>query len=360
MHPLQVYLIAGLMFFSHFGYAQNIKQTKKKSAAAVMDFQRAGNLHVDEVIELTNQFRLLLVQTNLFSVLERQQMTDILKERNYVMSDFCNSAECLVQIGQVFGVEKMIAGDVGKVGDTYTFDLRMVDVSTGKIVKARSEDYTDKVDGLQNAMKTMVYSFAEINDKTILPIENTASDDKLPKREKELEEKHSSPNKTLQVNKNVPAKNAGIIFLFNFGPSVPIGDMGDYWSSGFGYEFGLGYMTTNRLRAALVIGHASFSSKSFSYSYSLKYIPIMLDYRYNLGDKLNSVYLKGAAGLTKWSTSEVRGKGGVYLTYRAGIGIDYKLSNSMYMGVEGCLNSVSGIHDNSKQINLLIVSSYFF
>ncbi len=134
---------------------------QKKQTAAVLEFVSA-DLSKNEVTNLTNRFRNLMSQTNAFDMIERDKMKDILKEQDFTMTESCNSAECAVQIGQLLGVEVMIAGDIGKMGQMYTIDLRMVDVSTGKILLTKSEDYKGDIEGLLTVMKLIANDFAGI------------------------------------------------------------------------------------------------------------------------------------------------------------------------------------------------------
>jgi hypothetical protein len=55
---------------------------------------------------------------------------------------------CAVEIGRLLGARKMIIGSSGKVGDTFTVSLRMVDVETGEVVDTAHKDYRGKVDDL--------------------------------------------------------------------------------------------------------------------------------------------------------------------------------------------------------------------
>ena len=103
------------------------------------------------------------------------------------MTDQCNSAECAVQIGQLLGVQAMIAGDIGKVGQTYTLDLRMVDVSTGKIIKTHNEDYKGEIDGLLAIMKKASEKFADAEKNRLAEKEKsdkTVKDKALSEKDK--------------------------------------------------------------------------------------------------------------------------------------------------------------------------------
>ena len=54
--------------------------------------------------------------------------------------------ECIVQVGQMLGVDRMIAGSVGKVGTIYTVSLRMIDVETGRIMLTKTEDCNCRIE----------------------------------------------------------------------------------------------------------------------------------------------------------------------------------------------------------------------
>ncbi len=137
------------------GFAQ-----EKKKTIAVLEFASTGNLSKKEAITLTKRFRDMLVQTNTFKVLERDKMDAILKEQDFILSDDCNSAECAVQVGQLLGVEKMITGDIGNVGNTWTIGLRMIDMSSGEIERTETLDFQGAIDGMLEVMRQAAYVFA--------------------------------------------------------------------------------------------------------------------------------------------------------------------------------------------------------
>gem|GEM_PF-862156 len=134
---------------------------QKKQTAAVLEFA-SPNLSKEDMLNLTNRFRSLLSQTNSFDMIERDKMKDILKEQDWVLTENCNSAECAVQVGQLLGAEIMFAGDIGKMGQLYTIDIRMLDVSTGKILLTKTEDYKGDIEGLLGVMKLIANEFAGI------------------------------------------------------------------------------------------------------------------------------------------------------------------------------------------------------
>jgi hypothetical protein len=128
--------------------AQEKTKTENRLTAAVLDFKIISGITAAEVTALTSKFRSSLIQTKKYDVLERGQMESILKEQDFSLSDNCNSAECAVQVGQLLAAEKMITGDIGKIGSTYTVTVRIINVSTSKIEDTQSSEYRGDTDGL--------------------------------------------------------------------------------------------------------------------------------------------------------------------------------------------------------------------
>jgi len=117
-----------------------------RESYAVMDLEGRG-ISALEAATLTDRMRSELVKTGAVTVVERGQMQQILSEQDFQLTG-CTSDECAVEIGQVLGVTKMIAGSIGKIGATFTVDLRTIAVGTGTIENTMTRDYRGEIDGL--------------------------------------------------------------------------------------------------------------------------------------------------------------------------------------------------------------------
>ena len=144
-----------VILFALFGWslAQNNMTT-----VAVIDFEAQGISEVEANI-LATRFRSELVNTNTFRVIERGQMESVLKEVGFQQSG-CTSSECMVEIGKILNVNKMMGGSIGKLGNVYTVDLRMIDVETSQILETVSEDHAGEMSDLLKVMKMIAYRFA--------------------------------------------------------------------------------------------------------------------------------------------------------------------------------------------------------
>jgi len=138
--------------------AQLFSQTERKVTVAVLDFDGKGVAESEASI-LSDRFRSELVKTEAVKVVERGQMNTILEEIGFQQSG-CTTSECLVEIGQVLNVQRMISATVGKLGNVYTIDLRMIDVGTAEILSSISEDHDGEMSELLNLMKSMAVRMA--------------------------------------------------------------------------------------------------------------------------------------------------------------------------------------------------------
>lgn len=93
-----------------------------------------------ETALITERLRTEIVQLGRFHVMERAEMDVIVEEMEFQQSGMCDESECLVELGQILGVEKIISGTVGKIGDLYTISLKLINVETAHIENSVSED----------------------------------------------------------------------------------------------------------------------------------------------------------------------------------------------------------------------------
>jgi len=74
----------------------------------------------------------------------------------------CTSAECAAEIGALLGVQKMITGSFGKIGNSYTIEARMFTVESGKTEKTVSKTYKGEVDGLLTQIQIVAWELVGI------------------------------------------------------------------------------------------------------------------------------------------------------------------------------------------------------
>ena len=141
-----------------------------KINVAVLKFDAKGLTPV-ELDVLVSRFRVALNATDKFNVLEREKIKEILMEQNLQQSELAESSEGNVKLGKILGVQEIITGDIGKIEDTYTINIRRINVETSKIVQTASADYKGKVSGLLKVMEELAYKIAENPDEKYVTLE---------------------------------------------------------------------------------------------------------------------------------------------------------------------------------------------
>jgi len=104
-----------------------------KLTISVMDLNVTSGLSPQEVSMLTDKLLNEFVNTKFYKVVERSKRDEILKEQGFQQSGACDQGACLVEAGQLLGVQKMVGGTIGKLGVMYVVELRIMDVKTGEI-----------------------------------------------------------------------------------------------------------------------------------------------------------------------------------------------------------------------------------
>jgi tetratricopeptide (TPR) repeat protein len=104
-------------------------------------------------------------------------MEEILQEQGFQQSG-CTSNECIVEVGRLIGVEKIVGGSISKVGNLYSVSARIVSVETGEVLKAVSYDHGGKLsDLLKTGMKDVALELVgqkrvKVPSVAIIPLNN--------------------------------------------------------------------------------------------------------------------------------------------------------------------------------------------
>ena len=134
-------------------------KNQRKLTLAVLPFSNAG-VREYEAISLSNRLHSELIKTRRFRVVENEKVNDILKEMGFQQIGACTSEECVVQVGNMLGARLMVTGSVGKVGRTYTVDVRIIDVQTRGVLMAKTGNTRGKIDELLVLMSQIARIFA--------------------------------------------------------------------------------------------------------------------------------------------------------------------------------------------------------
>jgi len=155
MTRLAAFLIAvGAMLASSYAQTQ-----PREPLVAVLPLQGRG-LDTNSLRILEDGLAQALLQGSKVRLLERAQMSNILKEQGFQKSGACDQNDCAVEVGKLLGVERGVAGSVGLLGKSYVLNLRMVDIASGEILSASQRTCSGEIEKVLT--ETMPLSAADL------------------------------------------------------------------------------------------------------------------------------------------------------------------------------------------------------
>jgi len=141
--------------------------SEDKVTLAVLDFEARG-ISILESQTLTDRFSTEIGNTDKAILVDRNAMGEIMQEQGYTEAE-CSSEECAAEVGAMLGVQFMVSGAIGKLGDTYTIDAKMFSVQTGAAEKTINTTYSGKVDGLITEIEILAWEIMGLKaPKTLL------------------------------------------------------------------------------------------------------------------------------------------------------------------------------------------------
>jgi len=81
-----------------------------------------------------------------YTMIERTQAERVLKENQMAM--VCADASRAMEVGKILAAEIIVIGSVGKLGNTYSINSRLVSVETGAVIDMCTTDYKGAQEGL--------------------------------------------------------------------------------------------------------------------------------------------------------------------------------------------------------------------
>ncbi|MCB7129838.1 MAG: LPP20 family lipoprotein, partial [Candidatus Brocadiales bacterium] len=138
-----------ILIFGQLLLAQRIE------SVAVLELEGTG-ISASEANALTERMRSELLRTGLVTVVEREKIQEIIAEQDLQLTGL-TSDEYAVEIGEILGITTMIAGSVGKIGVTYTIEVRTIDVKSGILADPISRNYQGEIEGLLREIEQIAW-----------------------------------------------------------------------------------------------------------------------------------------------------------------------------------------------------------
>lgn len=113
----------------------------------VFDFNVTSGMTNETAITLTNKFRSEMAKTQKFTMVERSAMEQVMSEQRFSVSDLADQDKA-IELGKLLSASKVVVGDIGKIGQTYSIFVRLIDTQTGSIENTETLDYRGAQEGL--------------------------------------------------------------------------------------------------------------------------------------------------------------------------------------------------------------------
>ena len=131
----------------------------EKMIIAILDLQPKGGVTANISGALSDMLRAEMVKTDLFRVVERNQMAAILREQGFQQTG-CTDADCAVQIGKLLSAKKMLTGEINLMGGIYITTVRIVDVEKG-LAEFAETDQAASINTLARSAENLARKLAD-------------------------------------------------------------------------------------------------------------------------------------------------------------------------------------------------------
>lgn len=118
-----------------------------QSTLAILPFNSSG-ISTEEARQISVKFRAEFTDLRKYNVLDRQTMETLLADQGFDLNDPCRNNYCALTLGQLLSVDNVILGNIGKIDKTYAIDVKIIDISSGSVLKDISTRHTAKTDAL--------------------------------------------------------------------------------------------------------------------------------------------------------------------------------------------------------------------
>jgi tetratricopeptide (TPR) repeat protein len=99
-----------------------------------------------------------LIKIKKYRILDRSQRDTLIKELEFSYSD-CTDETCQLELGRLLAADKIVVGSLGKVGNRYILNAKLLNVVTGEAVSSAYEIFKsieDLVDGSEAVARELI------------------------------------------------------------------------------------------------------------------------------------------------------------------------------------------------------------
>ena len=129
---------------------------EEKDRLLVVPLKAQLGLKHEEAIMLSDVLSIELHKSGKFTILNREDMKAILDEKEFELAMGCDDNVCLLENVEKLAVNKIITGNIGKLGRKYIVSIRMIN-KDGENEVMEKESCTCPIEDLEKTMERVSY-----------------------------------------------------------------------------------------------------------------------------------------------------------------------------------------------------------
>ena len=160
MHNMRKYLLQHiivvlfLFLLSSVIQAETTKQEKPR--LLVVPLKAMKGIDQDDATLLTDVLSVEIYRSGIFTILNRDDMKAVLTEKEFEVAIGCDDNICLLENVAKLSVNKLIAGNIGKLGNKYIISLRLINADGHNEVMEK-ESCNCEIEVLDKAIEKLSY-----------------------------------------------------------------------------------------------------------------------------------------------------------------------------------------------------------
>jgi len=128
----------------------------EKPRLLVVPLKARKGIDQDEATLLTDVLSVAIYRSGMFTILNRDDMKAVLTEKEFEIAIGCDDNVCLLENVAKLAVNKLIAGNIGKLGKKYIISLRLINAD-GHNEAMEKESCNCKIEVLDKAIERLSY-----------------------------------------------------------------------------------------------------------------------------------------------------------------------------------------------------------
>lgn len=144
----------------------NTNHNQPKETLAVISIDTKGITSDKSAIR--KMVLLEVEKANIYTVMDKYDIDDILDKDVYELQE-CYGKNCLVKMGKLLKVDKMLTGNIEKLGDRIIITFRIIDVESALIEKVEAGEYLNLQAEIHKMIRISLNNLFEIeNDENLV------------------------------------------------------------------------------------------------------------------------------------------------------------------------------------------------